>query len=143
MRACAASLAEQYNFGAASSRDTTVFGACRPGGAGGDEQTPAGSLGDAAVAEWAAAMKAQGITRVVSLLDDVELTAYATPLHEQYGRLFTRCAAEKAAREYVCARELHAPPVVNAHASAHVLHAATSARSDAAPGVAGCAGTTW
>ena len=94
MRACAASLAEQYNFGAASSLDTTVYGACRPGGTGGDEQTPAGALSDVSVAEWAAAMKAQGVTRVVSLLDDVELTAYATPLHEQYGRLFTRCGAQ-------------------------------------------------
>jgi hypothetical protein len=82
------------NFGAASSLDATVYGACRPGGPGEDGvDTPAGSLSDAAVSAWATHMAAAGITRVVSLLDDGELQAYATPLEAQYGKLFKRCAA--------------------------------------------------
>jgi hypothetical protein len=84
-------LGYDLNFGAASSLDGVVYGAVRPGGAGGEEVTPAGSIPDADVSAWAAHMQAQGITRVVSLLDPSELTAYASPLGDQYGRLFTRC----------------------------------------------------
>ena len=148
-----ASLAEQYNFGAASSLDTTVYGACRPGGAGGEEETPAASLTDASVAEWAAALKAQGITRVVSLLDDKELSAYKTPLTEQYGRLFTRCAPGGAAPhmpEYVCSA---AAPGPNARLHASYVHLqrvrllcrAWLGRHLTGACVAGCAtpGTTW
>jgi hypothetical protein len=81
------------NFGAASSLDATVYGACRPGGPGEDGvDTPPGSLTDTEVSAWAAHMAAAGITRVVSLLDDGELRAYATPLEVQYGKLFKRCA---------------------------------------------------
>ena len=84
-------LGYDLNFGAASSLDGVVYGAVRPGGAGGEEVTPAGSIPDADVSAWAAHMQAQGITRVVSLLDPSELTAYASPLGDQYGRLFKRC----------------------------------------------------
>ena len=87
-----AQLGYDANFGPASGLDATVFGACRPGGAGGEERTPAGSIGDAAVEAWAQHMRAAGITRVVSLLDAEELTAYATPLGEQYVRHFKRRA---------------------------------------------------
>lgn len=86
-------LGYDLNFGAASSLDGVVYGAVRPGGAGGEEVTPAGSIPDAAVSAWGAHMKAQGITRVVSLLDPSELTAYASPLGAQYGRLFKRCGS--------------------------------------------------
>ena len=94
MRAAAAApLGYDSNFGPASCRDNTVHGACRPGGAGADDvPVPDGSISDAAVAAWAAHVAAAGVTRVVSLLDASELKAYATPLSEQYGRLFKRCA---------------------------------------------------
>ena len=84
-------LSYDVNWGPASSLDATVFGACRPGGAGGEERTPAGSISDAAVDAWAQYMRSAGITRVVSLLEAEELTAYATPLETQYARLFKRC----------------------------------------------------
>jgi hypothetical protein len=88
----ASTVSYDLNFGAGSRLDSTVFGACRPGGAGEEEPTAPGSIPDEAVSAWAAAVKEKGVSRVVSLLDTTELSAYQTPLEQQYAKLFTRCA---------------------------------------------------
>lgn len=93
VRAMASTVSYDLNFGPGSRLDSTVFGACRPGGAGEEESTAPGSIPDEAVSAWAAAVKEKGVSRVVSLLDATELAAYQTPLEQQYAKLFTRCAA--------------------------------------------------
>lgn len=80
-----ASLDYPLNFGAGTSFDQVVFGAVRPGGS-----KAAGPFQPEVVDEWAAAMKKEGITRVVSLLDESELTLYAKPLGDLYGKHFKR-----------------------------------------------------
>ncbi|GBF89897.1 hypothetical protein Rsub_02601 [Raphidocelis subcapitata] len=67
----------RHNFAPASGRDTAVFGASMPGCA--DPLPPPGSVGPAAVAEWASFVRARGVTDVVILLGDDELACYAPP----------------------------------------------------------------
>lgn len=74
------------NFGQASSRDPTVYGVVRPGG-----QQAEGPFGSAVVDDWAKQLKAKGVTRVISLLDDSELSPYEEPLGELYDKHFKRC----------------------------------------------------
>ena len=142
-RATAASspLGYDLNFGPASSLDTVVYGSVRPGGAGVEEVTPAGSISDAAVAAWAAEMKAQGITRVVSLLDATELTAYASPLKEQYGRHFKRCALSLILPASACAplSSLGCRTILDAK---HATTSTVLSDCDACRAAAGI-GTTW
>ena len=65
-----------FNFGAASSRDSVLFTAERPG-------NPKSKSSDAAdmdeVQAWIAFMKEQGVSNVIALLDENELSIYAEP----------------------------------------------------------------
>ena len=87
------SLGYDLNFAPASALDSTVFGGVGPGC---DEaKLKAQLLGPVsaqAVEDWAAALLAEGITRVVSLLDETELSGFEPPLREQYGKIFVRRA---------------------------------------------------
>jgi protein tyrosine/serine phosphatase len=86
-----------FNFSAASSRDETVFAACRPGHSHPREGllvTPRGKpTSQEAVVEWVEYMKKQGIKRVLCLLTRSELTFYSESLLNSYRTLFddTNC----------------------------------------------------
>jgi len=65
----------RYNFGPASSRDTVLFTAARPGNPPGDRKFD--NIDDAAVREWIQYMKQEkGISHVLVLLDDNEMESY-------------------------------------------------------------------
>lgn len=85
--ASAGSVEYPLNFGQASSRDSIVYGVVRPGGSQAE-----GPFGPSVVDDWAAEMKAKGVSRVISLLDDSELGLYEKPLGELYSKHFKRCA---------------------------------------------------
>lgn len=70
------SLSASFNFGPASTRDTILFTAERPGNS---STTTTGVADVAKVQEWIAFMKQQGIANVIVLLDDNELTMYHDP----------------------------------------------------------------
>lgn len=80
-----ASVDYPLNWGQASSRDATVYGVVRPGG-----QTAKGPFAPEVVDRWAAELKAQGVTRIVSLLDEGELALYEKPLGDCYSKHFKR-----------------------------------------------------
>lgn len=85
LRIMAQSVDYPLNWGQASSRDSTVYGVCRPGG-----QQASGPFAPQVVDAWAAAVKSKGVTRIVSLLDEGELALYEKPLGELYGKHFKR-----------------------------------------------------
>ena len=74
----------RFNFSAASARDGLVFGAEKPGFVHPNPSlpvTPRGDLvGKETVDEWASEMKAQGVRRVLCLLNDDEMGFYGAPL---------------------------------------------------------------
>ena len=71
-----------FNFGPASSRDAIVHTCERPGAD--DAFNTPGGIPQPAVQEWLDFMKAQGVKRVLTLLDDNELEYYSVPLFETY-----------------------------------------------------------
>lgn len=73
------------NFAPASSRDNTVYGACKPGGG-------SGAVDAGVVESWAEAVKKEGVTRVVSLLEERETQQLGTSLKDQYAKHFKKCA---------------------------------------------------
>lgn len=62
-----------YNFGPASSRDSTVFSAERPGN---DPDCKTTKVSNEQVTDWINFMKDQGVTNVIVLLDDNEFGIY-------------------------------------------------------------------
>lgn len=62
-----------HNFAPASSRDTFLYSAERPGNPPGKTD----AVADETVDEWIAFMKDQGINRVIALLDENELVNYS------------------------------------------------------------------
>ena len=78
-----------YNFGPVSSRDTTLYTACRPG----NPPSKSDAVTTEAVAEWIEFMKASGVSKVVCLLDENEYCNYNTDLCKLYG-----CAG----LDYIC-----------------------------------------
>mmetsp|Transcript_4844 Transcript_4844/g.10115 ORF Transcript_4844/g.10115 Transcript_4844/m.10115 type:complete len:467 (+) Transcript_4844:196-1596(+) len=82
----------RYNFAALSRRDSIVFGAERPGYVKPNPDspsTPRGPLVPAPVVEqWCADMKAKGIKRVLTLLNESELSFYAEPLQSTFAKYF-------------------------------------------------------
>lgn len=71
------------NFAPTSSRDKTVYGSCKPGGAG-------GAVTEEAISQWADVLKKEGVTRVVSLLEPRETSIFQTSLTDQYSKHFKK-----------------------------------------------------
>ena len=82
----------RFNFAALSRRDSIVFGAERPGYVKPNPDspsTPRGPLVPAPVVEqWCVDMKAKGIKRVLTLLNESELSFYAEPLQSTFAKYF-------------------------------------------------------
>jgi|AntAceMinimDraft_1070359.scaffolds.fasta_scaffold07765_3 protein-tyrosine phosphatase len=70
-----------YNFGSVSEKAPAVFGVEAPGVPmkPGGVYNEAGSVPNAVVEEWAAFLKAEGVTRTICLLKAEELACYAAP----------------------------------------------------------------
>ena len=69
-----------HNFGPVSSRDNTLYTACRPGNPPGKTD----AVSNEAVQEWIHFMKDSGVSKVVCLLDDNEYANYDMDLCKQY-----------------------------------------------------------
>jgi protein-tyrosine phosphatase len=77
------SIPAKHNFGPVSSRDDILYTAERPG----NPPTKTDLVSDESVQEWIMDMKAHGITHVIALLDDNELSNYSDlpKLYQQAG----------------------------------------------------------
>ncbi|WIA16469.1 hypothetical protein OEZ85_013153 [Tetradesmus obliquus] len=70
----------EFNLGPTTAEESMVYGAARPGAKQQRCYTPELRVTADEVAEWVDAIKAVGVTRVVSMLSDSELATYAEPL---------------------------------------------------------------
>jgi protein-tyrosine phosphatase len=84
-----------FHFGPARTGEVTAYGARAP------DASPTN------IFEWAAFMRAQGITRVCCLLDAVQLAGFPVNLEAEYKRLFgaTCVLMEPIADHYLCSRQ--------------------------------------
>jgi hypothetical protein len=86
-----------YNFGPASSRDTIVYSAERPGN---DPDSKTTRVNNEQVMDWIKFMKNQGVTNVIVLLDENEFDIYDYPgllsIYEQHGIRYLRQSMDEA-----------------------------------------------